>query len=402
MTGRLVVQVVLLSGAALALAAAEATAQGVGGDQPPPAVIAQEIVIGPVGAPETFTGTVEAIQSVDILARVQGFIETVSFEAGQQVRRGDALFEIEPDLYRAQLASAEAGRAQAEALRFRAERERDRQKELVGRNVAADVALEQAEADFRVAEANLAAAEANVELAAIDLSYTEINAPIAGEIGRALISEGNLVGPGSGPLARIVALDPVRVVFSVPDQILLSFREEIIAQRGTDAANRAEAEPGLDFGLHLSNGSLYEQPGRVEYVASEVDPSTGTTAIRLIFDNPDGLLVPGQFATVIIEESDLPELPIVPQTAVLQDREGRFVYEVGGDDTVAQRRIVTGARVGNGWAVTEGLAGGEIVVVQGIQRLQDGMPVRVTLEPPSEPPSETSSPGGTADGGEAQ
>src|SRR3546814_6403086 len=128
--------------------------------------------------------------------------------------------------------------------------------------------------------------------------------------------------------------------------------------------------------LRLPNGSEYPHNGRVEYAESEVDPQTGTVAIRLVFPNPDDLLLPNQFVTLLAREGEVPSLPVVPQTAVLQDRQGRFVYLLNDDSTVSQRRIETGTRVENGWAVSAGLSGGETVIVQGIQRLSDGIAVQ--------------------------
>ncbi|MFS4436586.1 efflux RND transporter periplasmic adaptor subunit [Paracoccaceae bacterium GXU_MW_L88] len=335
---------------------------------PAPMVVTAEINVAPIEAPESFTATVEAVESVDIQARIQGFIEEVTFEPGQIVTENDELFKIEPDQYQAQVASAQAALAQAEAERVRAESEANRQQALVNRNAAAQVNLEQARADFQVAQANVQAAQSSVELAEIDLGYTTITSPITGKIGRALITKGNFVGPSSGALAEIVQLDPVRVVFSIPEQIMLELTESGQAKEGTE---------NINFNLQLANGSEYPHSGTFEYISNTVDTATGSVAVRVIYENPEAVLLPGQFATIVIEEKNPQEMPIVPQTAVLQDREGRYVFTVNGDNTVSQRRISTGARVENGWAVTEGLEGGEAVVVQGVQRLQDGMAVNV-------------------------
>lgn len=134
----------------------------------------------------------------------------------------------------------------------------------------------------------------------------------------------------------------------------------------------------MDFRIILANGDVYPTPGRVEYVANRTDTSTGTIPVRLIFENPDRILVPGQFVDVTVGESDPPQLPVVPQTAVLQDQQGRYVFVVDENSTVSARRIETGSQIGRGWAVTDGLSGGEQVVVQGIQRIAEGMTVQVT------------------------
>ena len=333
-----------------------------------PAVVVQEIAVQVVEDPEVFTARVEAIETVDIRARVGGFIRSVAFEAGQTVETGDLLFEIEPELYEAAVASARAQLAGAEADRTRAERQLARAEELRARDIAAQATLDEARATHEAAVAAVSAAQAALIQAELDLSYTDIIAPIPGEIGHAAQTVGNLVGPNAGALARIVQLDPVRVVFSIPEALLVTLRQE---------ADGVLPDAGLiSLTLRLPNGTDYPRAGRIEYVASEVDPTTGTIAVRAIFDNPQRLLVPGQFVTIYVDEAEPPELPIVPQTAVLQDRDGRYVYLLRDDDTVTQRRIEIGSRVERGWAVTDGLTGGETVVVQGIQRLSEGMSVQ--------------------------
>jgi membrane fusion protein, multidrug efflux system len=187
--------------------------------------------------------------------------------------------------------------------------------------------------------------------AELDLSYTRIAAPIRGQIGRALFTQGNLVGPEAGPLARLVQLDPVRIVFSISEGFLVTLRQQ-------EATGSAIDPNALHLTLRLPNGADYPQTGQIEYVESEVNPQTGTVAMRAVFPNPDHILIPSQFVTLVSRETEIPTLPVVPQTAVLQDREGRFVYLLGENNTVSQRRIETGARVENGWAVTEGLSGG--------------------------------------------
>lgn len=342
---------------------------------PPPAVVVEQIELQPVSDTAAFNARVEAIESVDLRARVGGFLQSVGFEAGQFVEPGTLLFEIEPDQYEAGLASARAQLSGASARRTAAERNLARIEELVQRDVGAQATLDQSRSEFESAAADVLAAEAAVTGAELNLSYTRIEAPIAGVIGRATLSVGNLVGPDAGILARIVQLDPVRVVFSIPEGLLVNVRQE--ANGGDITAI------DLRLRLRLPNGTEYEQDGTPEYIASEVDPQTGTIAVRIVFPNPDRLLVPGQFVTLYAGDSDPPQMPIVPQTAVLQDRDGRYVYLLGDDNSVAQRRITTGVRVGSGWAVTEGLEGGETVVVQGIQRLAEGMSVQPSQAEPT-------------------
>ena len=353
----------------LALGGAAVAQQPGPGQTPPPAVVVERIEVREVSDPSEFTARVEAIESVDIRARVQGFLRTVAFEAGQAVKAGDLLFEIEPDQYEAAVASARAQVSRAEAARQAAERTLARNRELFERQTVAEATLDEAQAAFDIAAADVEVARAALRTAELDLSYTRITAPIAGQIGRAAFTRGNLVGPESGTLARIVQLDPIRVVFSVTEGLLVTLRQQASTGDGIDP-------DALRLTLRLPNDTEYQPPGQIEYVESEVNPQTGTVAVRAVFPNPDHILIPNQFVTLILREEEVVSLPIVPQTAVLQDRQGRFVYVLGDDSTVSQRRIETGARVANGWAVTEGLSGGEPVVVQGIQRLSEGMTVQ--------------------------
>lgn len=343
---------------------------------PPPAVAIERVQVRDASNPAEFIGRVEAIEAVDIRARVQGFLRSINFRAGEAVEVGDLLFEIEPAQYEASVASAEAQRARAEASRNEAESRLKRTRELLRRDAAAQATLDEAQAAFDIAAADVKVAEAALRNAELNLSYTRIAAPIAGQIGRAALTQGNLVGPESNALARIVQLDPVRVVFSVTEGQVVSLR-----QQETDGG-KFDIE-ALTLGLRLPNGADYPHQGRIEYAESEVNPRTGTVAVRLVFPNPDHLLIPNQSVTAIIRDKRVSQLPVIPQSAVLQDRQGRFVYVLGDGNKVAQRRIETGARVANGWAVTEGLKAGEAIVVQGIQRLADGMVVQPSQGQPA-------------------
>ncbi|MGN6772446.1 MAG: efflux RND transporter periplasmic adaptor subunit [Rhizobiaceae bacterium] len=342
---------------------------------PPPAVVIEKVKVEQVRNPAQFTARIEAINAVDIRARVTGFLHSVSFSDGQAVRAGETLFEIEPDQLEASVASARAQVARAEATRTSAERSLARNRDLFARKTVAQAALDQAQAAFDVAAADVQVAKAALNTAELNLSYAHITAPISGSIGRATFTAGNLVGPDSGSLARIVSLDPIRVAFAMSEGLLVTARQQ-------EAGGRIFDPSVFKLSLRLANGTDYDEPGQIEFVDNEVDPQTGTVTARAIFPNPHRILVPGQFVTLSIEEKETPAMPIVPQTAVLQDRDGRFVYVLAKDNKVSQRRIKTGARVGNGWAVTTGLKGGEQLVVQGIQRLADGMTVQPSAGQP--------------------
>jgi membrane fusion protein (multidrug efflux system) len=359
--------IVRLVGAAIFCAGSTAVAQQP--SAPPPAVVVEKVEMQQATNPARFTGRVEAIESVDVRARVTGYLRAVTFRDGQEVKAGDTLFEIEPDQLEAQVASAQAQVARAEATRTSAERTLGRNKTLLERNSVSQAAVDDAQAAFDIAVADVQVAQAALTTAKLNLSYTRVNAPISGSVGRATFTAGNLVGSDSGSLVRIVSLDPIRVAFAMAEGLLVTVRQH-------EAGGNSVDPKAFKLSLHLANGTEYDQPGKIDFVENEVDAQTGTVTARAAFPNPHHILLPGQFITLSIQEKEAAQLPVVPQTAVLQDRKGRFVYLLDKNNAVSQRRIETGARIGNGWAVTTGLNGGEQVVVQGIQRLADGMIVQ--------------------------
>ncbi len=336
---------------------------------PPPAVVVETVTTAPAEAPNEFVGRVEAVRSLDVLARVQGYIAEVAFQEGAAVETGQLLFRLDRAQYEAELAAAEAQLRRAEAAAVEAERSLARSRELRENNTVAQARLEEEIAAFEGAQADLMERRANVDLARQNLSYTEITASIDGRIGRALFTIGALVGPQSGPLARIVQIDPLRVVFSLTETQLIEVRQ---AQARGDAV----AAESLAFQVRLPNNQIYPLTGTLDFIGSEVDPNTGTVPVRVLFPNPDSILLPGQFVSLVVSPKDPQRLPVVPFSAVQRDREGPYVFVVAEDDTVSRRRIATGARLTGGWAVQEGLEAGEVIVVQGTQRLRDGARVQ--------------------------
>jgi membrane fusion protein (multidrug efflux system) len=206
-----------------------------------------------------------------------------------------------------------------------------------------------------------------LEQSELDLGYTVIKAPISGRIGRTTYTKGNLVGPASEALARIVQLDPIRVVYSMSENDLVSDR--LSRERGCaeDPENRLVPR------IQMPDGQMYPATGRLDFVDNQVDASTGTIAVRAVFDNPDAILLPGQYVNVLIRCSEGKRLPVVPQSAVQEDREGRYVFVVDAENRVQQRRITTGATIGTNWAVESGLMTGETIIVQGVQKVSPGL-----------------------------
>lgn len=353
------------------------SAQQASSAPPAPAVIVQKVVEAPSTAPLRFNGQIEAIEAVDLQARITGFLKAKLFQQGAAVKAGDLLFEIEPEPLQAARDAAQAQVARATANQNATRQTLNRTRTLANRNTASQASLDDAQAAFDIATADVQSADAALATARLNLSYTEIRSPIDGTIGRSLFSVGNLVSPGSGVLARIVQLDPVRVVFSITDRALIDIREKI-------AGGGSVNPDSFKLILTLANGAQYQENGRIQFIDNEVNAQTGTVALRALFANPDLLLVPGQVVAVNVIDDSAIDLPAVPMSSVLQDRQGKYVYVLKEGNTVSRRPIVTGARVGNAWAVTDGLKAGETIVVEGLQRIADGQAVSPLDQTPVE------------------
>ncbi|MBW1964591.1 MAG: efflux RND transporter periplasmic adaptor subunit, partial [Deltaproteobacteria bacterium] len=344
---------------------ASAAPPGPGGG-PPPLVTVATVIEHDVNPPAEYVGHVEALQSVDLRARVEGFLEQVKFREGGDVNAGDLLYVIEQAPYQAKVDVDKAKIAQAEATLTKA---RTYLRRLVS---AADI--DNAVTDELHAKAQLQEAKADIELSELDFGYTVIRAPIKGRIGRTAFTKGNLVGPDSGSLARIVQMDPIRVVYSISENDLAAVR----AALGDSSPDKKKY--ALVPRIKLPNGEILKTAGHVDFVDNTVDAKTGTIAIWAVFDNHDGLLLPGQYVSVMVSRSQGKQLPVVPQAAVQEDRDGRYVLVVDSENRVIQRRITTGPVVGTLWAVESGLVAGETVIVQGVQKVQPGQIVKTITE----------------------
>ncbi len=364
---------------ALILHAGIAGAQGQGPSSQPPAVTVTVVEDREINPPRSFVGRVEAVRAVDLRPRVEGILEQQLFKEGGDVKAGDLLYVIESDRYQAALAAAEASQAKAEATLKEAELMLARNQKL-----RKDGTVSQAEYDTAVAAADGAraevqAAQASVQTATLDLEDTRIAAPIDGRIGRSAVTIGNLVGPSSGALARIVQLDPIRVVYSISEDRLLRTKRVL--------AGLTEEERSRTFvpGIRLPDGEMYEAGGRVDFVDNQVDTNTGTIAIRAVFPNPDAMLLPGQYVTVVVRRDRPRQRPVVPQSAVLMDREGPYVFVLDADNRAVRRRIDTGTAIDTYWAVKSGLQAGETIIAQGVQKVTPGQRVEPVFEAPRDP-----------------
>jgi membrane fusion protein (multidrug efflux system) len=339
------------------------------GSAPPPLVKVAPAVLRNINPPAEYVGHVEAIQAVDLRARVEGFLEKLNFREGDDVRPGKLLYAIEQAPYLAKIASDKAQVAQAQAELVRAAQRLKRLRSALPESVPA-VDVDDAEAAELRAKAQVAQAEAALTRSQLDLGYTTILAPIRGRIGRTAYTRGNLVGPASAPLARIVQMDPIRVVFSISENDLPAIQMAL-----ANAANRSQ-KPTMASRLRFSDGILHEAEGRIDFVDNEVDPATGTLAVRFEFDNPEGRMIPGQYVTVIVTQTRPDMRPVVAQAAVQQDLEGPYVLVVDKESRVAVHRVKTGQVIGGLWAIESGVSEGDLVIVEGIQKVQPGMTVK--------------------------
>lgn len=342
------------------------------GTGPPPQVTVATVIEQDVNPPAEYVGHAEAIQSVDLRARVEGFLERVDFKEGSDVQAGNLLYVIEQAPYQARVNAEKASLAQAEAILTKARQYLHRAQTVRSGGISA-TDLENAVAEELRAKAQFEQVKANLQIAQINLGYTAIKAPISGRIGRTAFTKGNLVGPDSGALARIVQSDPIRVVYSISENDLDSIN---MALKDVD---RGKNHPMLMPQIKLAGGQILETKGHVDFVDNTVDVSTGTIAVRALFKNPKGTLIPGQYVTVLVARSEPKPMPVVPQAAVLEDHDGRYVLLVDDRNQVAVRRVKTGPVVGASWAVESGLAVNERVIVEGVQKVQPGQTVKTTI-----------------------
>ena len=337
---------------------------------PPPAVEFETVGSRAVAPRFEFVARTRAREDVEIRAQISGTIVEKPFSEGQEVSEGDVLFRIDPRPYRAALNSASAQVSQADAALSVAERNLARGLELEPQGFISDAELDQLRANRDAAIASLEAANAAVETAQINLNFTNIDAPFSGRVGSTTLSIGDLVGPTSGPLVTLVQRDPMLVDFDVDERSLAERMKE-------NRERAAQGLPPVEFTLRLQliNGDLYPRTGEIDYANNRVNPSTGTVTVTAKFPNPDGQLVPGQFTRITIERGEPEMRLLVRQSSVLEDMQGRYVYIINEDDTVARRNITLGLRDGVDWVVESGLEEGTRVIVNGVQKVRPGMPV---------------------------
>ena len=344
---------------------------GSGMGMPPPEV--NVVTVTPRALPAAFeyVGQTAGSREVEVRARVTGILLARNFEEGGPVRKGQSLFTIDPAPFEAAVARAEADVAAAQARHEQARRNAGRLKPLYAENAVSQKEYDDAVSAEAITAADATAARARLAEAKLSLGYTKVEAPAAGVASRSLRSEGSLVSGPDVLLTTVMQVDPIWVNFGIPDTEQARLQKE--AQAGRLALpKRFEVE------LRLADGSLYPRTGKMSFADVRIAPGTGTREARAELPNPDGVLRPGQFVRVILRGASRPDAITVPQRAVLEGPQGKFVYVVNDNNQAEARPVEAGEWSGEDWIISAGLKGGERVIVEGVMKLGPGAPVKIS------------------------
>ncbi|MFA6038281.1 MAG: efflux RND transporter periplasmic adaptor subunit [Legionellales bacterium] len=342
-------------------------------EAPAPTVTTGQAVLTDIVKTSSYAGSVTTVEMVELLPRISGYLLERRFEQGQLVKAGDVLFVIEPDQYQATVLQKEADLAAAQATLTERSLNIERFKTLYDKRVVAKASLDQAQSNYSNALANVEAAKAALKNAQLDLGYTTITAPLTGRISVTTFSPGDYLSPSTSTLATIVQLDPIRVVFSIPEKQWLSIE---LNHNGTPDNLKDYLIPRIQ----LSDGSIYKNAGKIAFVDNQIDPKTGSLAVYADFENPNALLLPGQFVTVIIEQGQPRPALMIPSASILLDKTGHYVLLLTKDNLVEQRYVKTGIVQDNKTEIIEGLSQSDVFITEGLQKVQPGMMVAVKAQ----------------------
>jgi membrane fusion protein, multidrug efflux system len=320
--------------------------------------------LAPVTRATEFAGRIEATERVDVQARVTGYLDEVLFKEGDSVKAGAPLYRIEKGPFEAAVMQARGALLQAQATYANASIARQRAEELVKTSATSVAARDERVAAEQNAQGAVIRADADLKTATINLSYTDITAPIDGRIGRSAVTKGNVVGPNSGVLTVILNEDPIYAVFPVSQREFLGLQKKD-AKVNTDA---------LLVKLRFSDGSFYPLDGKINFVDVKVDRSTDTVLVRAVVPNPKGTLVDGQFVNVSVQGDKPDEKIVIPQSALMADQGGTFVM-IADNGKAVTRRVKLGGDVGPNVAILDGLKPGDLVIVEGLQAIRPDTPV---------------------------
>ncbi len=340
-----------------------------------PVVEVAPVQVSEVDLYSEYVGRIRAQQFVEIRARVEGYLQSIDFDEGTFVQKGQTLFIIDPNVYRARAEKARAQLNKARAAAGKAERDLNRIRPLYEQNAASRVDLDNAEAALESARAEVMVAEADLTQAMVTLGYTSVRSPISGYISQRSADIGTLVGPSATSLlATVVKSDTVLVDFSMTALDYLKSRNRNVSFGATDSVDDRRVDSYVT--VTLADGSEYPLRGKVDFASPQVDPATGTFQLRAEMPNPEHVLLPGEFTRVKVLIDVVSDAVTVPARAVEIERGGAYVYIVLPDSTVERRFIEQGPEYGNNVIVERGVAPGENLVVEGYHKLHHGMKVR--------------------------
>ena len=328
-------------------------------------VLTQTLHKRPVVLGKTFIAKVEAINASDVTPQVSGYIDKVLFKDGSFVKEGDVLFIIDQARYKAAVTAAEAALDKAVASEKQIASDYNRELSLYNEKMLSKADLEVAESNLANAKANVKSAQASLDLAKLDLEYTEVRSPISGYIGKALLTKGNYANASASRLARVIQMDPIRVVFSITDKERLSGMDQLTTHKP-------------DIQIELPNGERVNIPAASVFADNEINAQTATMAVYAQSDNKDSKLIPGNYVNVTVSLDKFRPVILIPQTAVAQDSSGQYVMTVTPENTVLQKYITVGDMVENKYVVVSGLEEGDRIVPVGHQKLQNGQQVNVS------------------------
>lgn len=341
---------------------------------PPTNVTDYVVELKSIPAVFDFVGFAQSTHPVDIRAKVEGYLQKISYIEGSQVHTGDIMFEIDPEQFQAKVQEAKGEVDRQEALLVNAILTVNRLTPLYEQKAASKKDLDNATANKLAIEAALATAKAQLDFAIINLGYTKIIAPIDGQASKAHFREGDLVNPASNSLLTTVsAMDPIWVYFPISDNDILGALKE-----ATQKSMTLPKETEYTVEVIFSDGSIYPYRGKVDYSSPSYDQATGTLQVRAVFPNPESNLRPGQFVRVKVYGAERPDAIVVPLRALMQKKNGMFVYLIDKDNKVVAQDVSTGPWVGDYQVITNGLKQGDRVVVDGINKIRPGMTVNIT------------------------
>jgi RND family efflux transporter MFP subunit len=336
--------------------------------EPAPTVIVAAPIVRDVRDWDDYAGRFEAVDAVEIRPRVSGMLQDVHFRDGQNVRKGQLLFTIDPRPIEAQLAQSRAQLARAKATQANADAALRRGQSLSGSHVISESDLELLSAAHLQAAADVAAAEANVKANELNLEFTRVVAPLEGQISRHRLAAGNLVEAGVTVLTTVVTLDPIRFVFDAPESALLKYKRIQQKQAAGDAL-------GNDVDIRLQDETDFRWKGHIEFIDNALDAGSGTIRARALVKNPTGFLTPGMFGHMRRFEAQPVRAMLIPDESVVNDQTRQIAYVVGADGVVQQRTVELGRLIENMRVIRSGLTAGERVVISGVQRARAGRKV---------------------------